>query len=159
MAARRSSNWVEGSTVEARIGIPADRSAALAIGSSQTLEVGQRPLCRYRDGSYLPELDSTSRTVTAVLQVETSEPLTIGQTARLVLADTQPANGFWVPSTALVQGERGAVVHLCRCPCRGWAAGYSPSPCRNCHTEGDRVLVQGMVQPGDAGDFPPAPIG
>jgi len=139
---------VEGSTVEARIGIPADRSAALAIGSSQTLEVGQRPYAATVT-ALLPELDSTSRTVTAVLQVETSEPLTIGQTARLVLADTQPANGFWVPSTALVQGERGLWSIYVAAPAEDGQPVIARRHVEIVHTEGDRVLVQGMVQPGD----------
>ena len=141
---------LEGSTVEARIGIPADRVDSLSIGSRHMLTVGQRTLPATVTAR-LPELDATSRTVTAVLKVETDESLTVGQTARLALSNTQPAEGFWVPSTALVQGERGL-----------WSV-YVASPASEndsswevarrhveiVHTEGDRVLVQGMVQPGD----------
>jgi multidrug efflux pump subunit AcrA (membrane-fusion protein) len=97
---------IEGSTVEARIGIPADRVDSLPIGSSHSIQIGSSTYPATVT-ALLPELDSTSRTVTAVLTVDTEESLTIGQTARLSLNDTQPADGFWVPATALVQGERG----------------------------------------------------
>jgi multidrug efflux pump subunit AcrA (membrane-fusion protein) len=139
---------VEGSTVEARIGVPADRADRLAVGSRQTIEVAQSPYPATVT-ALLPELDSTSRTVTAVLQVETSAPLTIGQTARLVLADTQPAEGFWVPSTALVQGERGLWSVYVAVPAGDGTPVVARRHIEIIHTEGDRVLVQGMVQPGD----------
>lgn len=139
---------VESNTVEARIGIPVDVADVLAIGSQHTLEIAQRPYPATIT-ALLPELDATSRTVTAVLKLETAEPLTIGQTARLVLTDTQPAEGFWVPSTALVQGEQGLWSVYVVVP----AAGGEPVVARRhveiIQTEGDRMLVQGMVQPGD----------
>jgi multidrug efflux pump subunit AcrA (membrane-fusion protein) len=97
---------VEGARAEARIGIPADLADGLTLGRAQTVVVGDRPFAATLT-ALLPELESTSRTVMAVLTLETAEDLTLGQTARLVLRDTQPAQGFWLPTTALVQGEQG----------------------------------------------------
>jgi hypothetical protein len=97
---------VEGARAEARIGIPADLADGLTLGRAQTVVVGDRPFAATLT-ALLPELESTSRTVMAVLTLETAEDLTLGQTARLVLRDTQPAPGFWLPTTALVQGEQG----------------------------------------------------
>jgi len=141
---------IERSTVEARIGIPADRVDSLSIGSRHTLTVGQRSLPATVT-AHLPELDSTSRTVTTVLKVDTGESLTVGQTARLSLTDTQPADGFWFPSTALVQGEQGLWSVYVAVPAEEEEDAWEVvrRHVEIIHTEGDRVLVKGMVQPGD----------
>ena len=141
---------IEGGTIEARIGVPADRADGLSIGSRHTLTVGQRTFPATVT-ALLPELDATSRTVTAVFRVETADPLTIGQTARLALTDTQKAEGFWIPSTALVQGEQGLwsiyVASLSPKDNATWEV--ARRHVEVVHTEGDRVLVRGMVQPND----------
>ncbi len=141
---------IEGSTVEARIGIPADRVDGLSIGSRHPLTVGQQSFPA-TVAALLPELDTASRTVTAVFQVATAAPLTVGQTARLTLADTQQAEGFWIPSTALAQGEQGLWSVYVATPAPGDASAWEVARrhVEIVHTAGDRVLVQGMVQPGD----------
>ncbi len=143
----------EGSATEARIGIPAEVADGLSLGSAQVVEVGGRSLSATLT-ALLPELESTSRTVTAVLTLDTAEELTLGQTARLVLSNTQPANGFWLPSTALVQGEQGlwavyVAVGTGATGDRAAEATVTRQPVEILHTEGDRVLVQGLVEGGD----------
>ena len=144
----------EGGATEARIGIPAEVAGGLSLGSAQSVEVGGRRFAATVT-ALLPELESTSRTVTAVLMLDTPEELTLGQTARLVLQDTQPTAGFWLPATALVQGEQGLwSVYVAasgeNAPDPGSAqATVTRQPVEIVHTEGDRVLVQGLVQEGD----------
>ncbi|MFQ4137853.1 efflux RND transporter periplasmic adaptor subunit [Nodosilinea sp. PGN35] len=136
----------EGGATEARIGVPAgvDR---LALGSVHTVEVGDRPFAATVT-ALLPELESTSRTVTAVLALDTPADLTLGQTARLVVSDTQPTAGFWLPATALVQGEQGLwSVYVARGEAS--AATVARQPVEIVHTDGERVLVQGLVAAGD----------
>jgi multidrug efflux pump subunit AcrA (membrane-fusion protein) len=84
--------------------------------------------------------------------------------ARLQSKQTIPANGFWLPTTALVRGEKG----LWSCYVLGAAdqtnADSEPKSyaverrdVEVLHTEGDasstgealRVLVRGTLQPGD----------
>jgi RND family efflux transporter MFP subunit len=157
---------VEGNTLEARIGIPADKTDALAIGSTQTVEIGGQPYAATIT-ALLPELEATSRTVTTVLAINAEAALTIGQTARLAIAETQPTEGFWVPSTALVQGEKGLwsvyVVTEGKTSGETTSAEFADSPepmtaaawkvarrhVEIIHTAGERVLVQGLLQPGD----------
>ncbi len=157
---------LEGSRAEARIGIPADLADGLALGSVQTVVVGDRPFSATLT-ALLPELESTSRTVTAVLTLDSSEDLTLGQTARFVLRETQPVQGFWLPTTALVQGEQGLwSVYMVAGESGLGESGPSESgpgesdpreagatvtrqPVEILHTEGDRVLVQGLVEGGD----------
>lgn len=143
----------EGSATEARIGVPAEVADGLPLGSAQTVTVGDRTFSATLT-AMLPELESTSRTVTAVLTLDTPEDLTLGQTARLVLTNTQPANGFWLPSTALVQGEQGlwsvyVALDAGAAGDRAAEATVTRQPVEILHTEGDRVLVQGLVEGGD----------
>lgn len=141
---------VEGDKLEARIGVPADVADQLKIGSQQTLNVGGASLPASLI-ALLPELESSSRTVTAVLRLPPNATPTIGQTTRLVLRKTQPTSGFWLPATALVPGEQELWSVYVVAP-----GGDAPSdlevarrPVEIIHTDGDRVLVQGMVQPSD----------
>lgn len=146
----------EGSATEARIGLPTEVANNLALGSTQTVTVGGRSFSA-RLTALLPELEATSRTVTAVLTLATAEDLTLGQTAQLVLTSTQPANGFWLPSTALVQGEQGLWSVYVATGEGDAEATVARQPVEILHTESaadsdsaeTRVLVQGLVQRGD----------
>ncbi|MEO1068648.1 MAG: efflux RND transporter periplasmic adaptor subunit [Cyanobacteria bacterium J06638_6] len=139
----------EGSETEARIGLPADVASTVSLGSAQTVLVENRPFPATVT-ALLPELESSSRTVTVVLKLDTSEDLTLGQTAQLVLNDTQPTAGFWLPATALVQGEQELwSVYVAETSEDAETAAVARQPVEIVHTEGDRVLVQGLVQPGD----------
>ncbi|MGB3201816.1 MAG: efflux RND transporter periplasmic adaptor subunit [Nodosilinea sp.] len=137
----------EGGATEARIGVPADLAQAIVVGSTQTVQVGERTFPAIVT-TLLPELESTSRTVTAVLSLDMPEESILGQTARLILQDTQPTAGFWLPSTALVQGEQGLWSVYVAEPSEDVAA-VARQPVEIVHTEGDRVLVQGLVDAGD----------
>ncbi|MEA5452020.1 efflux RND transporter periplasmic adaptor subunit [Leptolyngbya sp. CCNP1308] len=139
----------EGGATEARIGVPAEVADSLALGSAQTVEVGERTFSATVT-ALLPELESTSRTVIAVLTLDTSQDLTLGQTARLVLQDTQPTAGFWLPATALVQGEQELwSVYVAATGENSTAATVARQPVEIVHTEGNRVLVAGLVEAGD----------
>ncbi|WOD39563.1 efflux RND transporter periplasmic adaptor subunit [Nodosilinea sp. E11] len=139
----------EGGATEARIGLPAEVADRLPLGSTQTVEMGSRRFSATVT-ALLPELETTSRTVTAVLTLDTAADLTLGQTARLVLTDTQPTAGFWLPSTALVQGEQGLwSVYVARGEESAATYTVARQPVELLHTEGERVLVQGLVETGD----------
>ncbi len=139
----------EAGATEARIGVPVEVVGDLALGSAVPVEVGGRPLDATVT-ALLPELESASRTVTAVLTLATPEEIPLGQTARLVLSDTQPTAGFWLPATALVQGEQGLwSVYVAVATDASPEAKVARQPVEIVHTEGDRVLVQGLVQSGD----------
>jgi len=104
----------------------------------------------------LPELDATSRTVTVVLQVAAAD-LTVGQTVRLSLTETQSADGIWLPTTALVPGDRGLwSAYVLSKPESATLNELPPNlytvsrrEVEVVHTEGDRALVRGTLQPGE----------
>lgn len=139
---------VEGGPLEARIGVPTSVAETLKTGSRQQLEVKGR---RYRAKvtGQLPELDANSRTVTVVLNIAEPQGLTVSSTARLVVTETKPAQGVWLPTTAMVAGERGLWSAYVVTPTESGRYRVSRRDIEVLHTEGDRVLVRGLVEPGD----------
>jgi RND family efflux transporter MFP subunit len=151
---------VEGGELEARIGVPVDMANRLTVGSPQSVQVGNQSYSA-QVTALLPELDTNTRTVTIVLQFNPESDMAIGQTAQLLISDTQPEDGYWLPATALVPGDRGLwsvyVVNEKRDATE--AEGIYEVARRDVevlHTEGDdsstqeqRVFVRGLLQPGE----------
>lgn len=138
---------VEAAQVEARIGVPQTMVTKMKPGQTYPLQIGNQ---RYvgRVQTLLPEVDNQSRTVTVVLTIQGEAALPLGQTAKITLAQRQNQAGFWLPSTAIIAGERGL-----------WSA-YVLKPSKQdsvfsvarrdievLHTEGDRSYVRGMLKP------------
>ncbi len=142
---------LEAGPLEVRVGVPADVADTLTVGNTTDVQVGGQ---RYPATitALLPELDATSRTATVLLQLD-SAALTVGQTARLLLAETETESGFWLPSTALVPGERGLwSVYVLAESATATSTELFAVARRDVevmYTEGDRVLVRGTVQAGD----------
>ena len=142
---------------EIRIGVPPAVADRLRVGSKQQIIVGDRTTTATLT-ALLPQLEATSRTVTAILQVPSSD-LTLGQTVRLVIEETQPAEGIWLPTSALVPGERGlwSVYVLTEPESAAESASdgvpetyvVSRREVTVVHTDGDRSLVQGTLQTGE----------
>jgi RND family efflux transporter MFP subunit len=150
---------VEGGDLEARIGVPVDLANRLIIGSPQSVQVGNQSYPA-QVTALLPELDTNTRTVTIVLQFSPESNIAIGQTAQLLLSDTQPEDGYWLPATALVPGDRGlwSVYVLNENDADDTQGSYivARRDVEVLHTEGDnsltqeqRVFVRGLLQPGE----------
>ncbi len=54
-----------------------------------------------------PEVDGASQTGTIVLELADEPELTMGATARLLSNEPQANPGYWLPSRALIAGDRG----------------------------------------------------
>lgn len=145
---------VEAGMLEARIGVPKTTAEQLHLGSSQQVQVGEK-IYSAELTAILPEVDASTRTVTLVLQLEPAATTTVspGQITRLQLAETIPAQGYWLPTTALIGADRG----LWSCYVLGEAVSVDGSKAFEIeqqrieilHTEGDRVFVRGTLQAGD----------
>lgn len=146
---------VEGRALEARIGVPSQMANRISTGSQQTIDVDGQ-LFSGRVTALLPELDDASQTVTVIIILPTGVQPAIGATARLKLQDQQNEIGYWLPTSALVAGERGL-----------WSAYVLGEPHRDIspagdnfyevsrrevevlYTESDRTFVRGLLQPGE----------
>ncbi|PSB23099.1 efflux transporter periplasmic adaptor subunit [filamentous cyanobacterium CCP2] len=150
---------VEGGELEARIGVPVDMSNRLTIGSPQSLQVGNQSYDA-QITALLPELDTNTRTVTIVLQFSPESDVAIGQTAQLLISDTQPEDGYWLPATALVPSDRGLwsvyVVNENDADETKGSYVVARRDVEVLHTKADdsstqeqRVFVRGLLQPGE----------
>lgn len=141
---------VEGASPEVEIGVPTAAIAQLQSGNRYRLEIaGQNYDATL--SAVKPEVDSATRTQVAVLQLEAAalQSVVPQQIARLELSQSVETDGFWLPLEALVRSERGL-----------WAAyavvedgqGYRAErrDLEVLYQAGERVLVRGMVQPGDS---------
>ena len=144
---------VEGNALEARIGVPAQMANRITNGSKQTVEVDGQ-LFEGQITARLPELENASQTVTVVVALSPDAQPTIGATARLSLRDQQSETGYWLPTSALVAGERGLwSAYVLDPPEEGTADNLFAVARREVevlYTEADRAFVRGLLQPGDA---------
>ncbi|MEM8641090.1 MAG: HlyD family efflux transporter periplasmic adaptor subunit [Cyanobacteria bacterium P01_G01_bin.54] len=141
---------IEQGNLEARIGVPEDRAGQLKVGSSQKIQIGNRTYPATVTAQ-LPEVEATSRTVTVVLQLAPEVDAQVGQTTRLLFADIEATDGVWVPSTALVPGDRGLwSVYVLGDSMNDSGDHRTYAVARRdvevLHTEGDRTLVRGTIQ-------------
>ena len=129
--------------------VPVVGSPAINAGSNTAaaaLSTDQRGDARLqgRLKALLPEVDAASRTVTAVLELE-DETVPFGAVVELELNYRVPADGYWLPLTALTESDRGL-----------WGAyvvnGDSNAERRLVeilHMEADRAYVRGTLTSGE----------
>ena len=162
---------VEDTALQARIGISLTAASALSAGSQQTVQVGDRSY-RATLQSLLPELEGSSRTVTAILTLPADARVLPGEIARLQVTDNIQESGFWLPTTALVRSDRGLWSAYTVAPAESTdesEASHSESADSDTinpdathpefiiqrqeleilQTDGDHVYVRGTIQPGD----------
>lgn len=145
---------VEAERPEARIGVPVGVANRIIPGSQQQLQIGFKTY-QAKVMSIAPQLDTNSRTVSVILQLEDSlqGELKSGQIAKLQIAETIDESGYWLPTSALAKGVRG----LWTCYVLGQritesgqtAFNLEPRELEVLHTEGDRVFVRGTLQNSD----------
>lgn len=134
---------VETAHREAHVGIPETMTESIRPGAEYTLRWADARL-QGRLKALLPEVDAASRTVTAVLELE-DETVPFGAVVELELNYRVPADGYWLPLTALTESDRGL-----------WGAyvvnGDSNAERRLVeilHVEADRAYVRGTLTPGE----------
>ena len=102
---------VASDNIEAHVGVP----AAVAM----QMELGQSYPVRWNNTDYPatlraipPEIDSATRTMTAVLELDDAEipqipQIPMGAVVELTLSQQIESSGFWVPLSALTESDRG----------------------------------------------------
>lgn len=148
---------VEDVSPEVEIGVTGQVAAQLQLGSQQRVQIGQKTY-NATIRSILPEVNPATRTRTVVLNLPSSTLQAVApqQIARLETRQSVPITGYWLPTTALVRGERGlwSCYALAEAEKRIDNAKEQPHQVERrevevLHTEGDRVLVRGTIQAGD----------
>ncbi|MEB3341092.1 HlyD family efflux transporter periplasmic adaptor subunit [Okeania sp.] len=144
---------VEGGERKVRVGVPPTQVSGLRVGSVEEVRMGDKTYSA-KVLSILPELDSTTRTQSVILAL--SQAIAPGTVVRLEVNKTYSMTGYWLPTSALVWGKRGllACFALVSPEKSDWDLPLGTYQIEKrmvevLHTEGNRSLVRGVLQPGD----------
>ncbi|NBB84151.1 MAG: efflux RND transporter periplasmic adaptor subunit, partial [Alphaproteobacteria bacterium] len=133
---------------EARIGVSPDAAATLTVGDTVAVAAGGRRL-EARVTALRPDLSTGTRTVTVLLSVATPAATAYGDVVEVTVERPVATSGFWLPMTALVEGERGLwTVYTVRPAPDGGGRVVGQEAVEVRHTEGDRVYVAGTLTDG-----------
>ena len=91
---------------QARIGLPPAMAGTLAAEQTYALTIQGRTV----DGTlvaFRPDLETGTRTVVALFDVELDVPVTAGEIVELSLISRVAGAGTWIPISALQEGETG----------------------------------------------------
>lgn len=151
---------IEDSALEIHVGVAHDTAATLESDSRHTVLIGDHEISA-RVKAVLPELDAATRTRKVILVLDQSSGIDAvhEQVARLQVAETIDADGYWLPTDALVKGLRGlwscyVVADPSEKDIELAAAGPGVKRIERrdvevLHIENDRALVRGTIQAGD----------
>lgn len=97
---------LEADARQVRVGVSVEAAAALAPGRIYSLRAGGRSYPG-RLISKRPDLQTGTRTVTALFEAHTAKDVPFGDIVELVLERRVAARGAWLPITALSEGRKG----------------------------------------------------
>ena len=149
-AGRSILRLVENTQPEVKIGVPITVASTIQPGSQQQVTINNRNYSAIVN-SILPEVDALTRTRTLVLKLNPSAANQVapGEIARLAITTTTATDGYWLPVSALIKGDRG----LWNCFALVEEGNNTKVERRYVEvlaTEPDRVLVRGTLQAGDS---------
>lgn len=137
---------VEDGVLEFRVGLPVRDADQLTAGDTYTLEAGTRQVSA-RLRALTGVVDTATRSVEAVFELEGGQGVVPGEVARLVLPASLDERGFWAPLTALSEGRRGLwTVYQLTNGGEGYA--LEPRSVELLHTQGGQVFLRGAVDDG-----------
>lgn len=131
---------------QARIGLPPRRATALTPGTTVGLVAAGQAL-EGTVAAVTPDLDPSTRTVSALIDLPADAGLVMGDLVRLSLSREVPDAGAWVPIGALTEAERGLWSVLTV------TGGEVPAAAREAveilHVADGRAFVRGTFAAGD----------
>ena len=144
---------VEDGERKVRVGVPPTQASRLKIGSLEKVKVAQKILS-VQVLSILPEVDSMTRTQSVILALP--QAIAPGTIVKLELNQIETVTGYWLPTSALVWGERGLLACFALVSPKKSDLDLPPLTYQTekrmvevLHTEGERSLVRGVLKPGE----------
>ena len=144
---------VEDGERKVRVGVPPTQASRLRIGSLEEVRVAQKTLSA-QVLSILPEVDSMTRTQSVILALP--QAIAPGTIVKLELNQIETVTGYWLPTSALVWGERGLLACFALVSPQKSDLVIPPLTYQTekrmvevLHTQGDRSLVRGLLKPGE----------
>lgn len=134
-----------------KVGLPILVANKIQAGSEQQVTIGDQKY-RARVSSILPEVNPATRTRTIVLKLSSTAATEISpkQIARLNVTQTNQTDGYWLPITALVKGDRDLWSCYAVMANDSNTSRVERRLVEVLETDGERVLVRGTLKAGDA---------
>ena len=145
---------LEAGRLEARLGVAATVAAEIAIDEELPVIVRGQALAG-RVKAILPERESSTRTVTVLLELPDNTNARSGDLAEIQLTHSVVADGFWLPTSALAESVRGLWSCYVAEPLRDSDSGdgvthrVARRDVEVLHATTDRVYVRGTLRPGE----------
>ncbi|MGK7944365.1 MAG: efflux RND transporter periplasmic adaptor subunit [Microcystaceae cyanobacterium] len=142
---------VENSRPEVRIGIPTHKIEFIRQRNNYEVIINHKTY-NAALSAILPEVDPATRTQTIVLTLDNNTGLDIpsGAIARLTLRETVATSGYWLPTTALIRGDKGLWSSFAVVENENGDQVVEKRDIEVLYTDSNRVLVRGTLQTGDA---------
>ncbi|MEL6861266.1 MAG: efflux RND transporter periplasmic adaptor subunit [Pseudomonadota bacterium] len=138
---------VETGSLEARIGLTAQLTEALELGSMYDL-ISDQGAVPATLRSMTGVIDANNRTVTVLFDIEDPNSVAAGAVVRLEMEREIDEPGMWVPVSALSEADRGLwSVYIARRDGSGWTAELGIVEI--VYQAGERVFVRGAMSDGD----------
>lgn len=130
----------------ARVGLPPEMAAELAVGNRVTIALGGQEL-EATLRHIRPDLDPNTRSRSVVVTLPQGAAPVLGDTVALLLTQMVDDPGFWAPLSALREGVRGSwsVMALEATP---EGDRTLPASVEVIHSDGARVFLRGDLPPG-----------
>lgn len=141
---------LENERLEARIGVAAQQARLLDQNPDLELRADGRRLSA-QVKAVLPDRQDRTRTVDVVLTLTTPDGLRDGDLVELIIRETVPQKGFWLPISALTESLRGLWAALALVPLQEQPGRYrlERRELEVLASEDDRVFVQGTLRHGE----------
>jgi len=137
---------LEGGPLEVRIGVP-ENVASLLDDEEVEVEVSDLVLPA-RLQRLIGAVDPNTRTQTAIYHVDAPVTVQPGELAKLHLKHVLQERGFWMPTEALAESQRGLWSAYTLKP-EGTTYVLERRPVELLHIETDRAFVRGTLEHGD----------
>lgn len=141
---------VEQSHLEAWIGLPIPVASTIKAGDAVTIFVDNRPHTTTLKAK-ISELDVATRTQTVLFSLDesASENVIAGQLCEASFENEVEGNGYWIPRSSLAKGIRGLWSVMVVMAQDNGDSRTEKRDVEVVRTSDDRVLVRGMINPGD----------
>lgn len=142
---------IEDSAMEVDFGVPPSSVETMRSGQELKLTVRDQAV-RATLTTIVPRIDEDTRTIRVIASIRQEDRLKVfpGDLAKLELEREQKGQGIWLNMSVVMQGKRGLwecfVINPLELPEQGLV---QRRPIEILHTEGDRVLIRGAIEPGE----------
>lgn len=141
---------VEQSHLEAWVGLPISVASKISVGDVATIVVDNQPHKAILKAK-ISELDAATRTQTVMFSLDESASKNViaGQLCEASFENEVEGTGYWVPHSSLAKGIRGLWSVMVVMEKDNGDARTEKRDVEVVRTSDERVLVRGMINPGD----------